>query len=68
MTTRKLSAPWTVLEHEESFEVRSANGLELAFIYFEDSPTRRDLQKRLTRDEARRVAANIARMPELLKR
>ena len=39
---RKLSPPWEIIEHRESFEVRTANGLTIAFDYFEDeNPTRR---------------------------
>ena len=67
--TRRLSPPWDVIEHRESFQVRTANGLGVAFVYFEEeNPTRRFEMGRLTKDEARRVAANIAKLPELLKK
>jgi len=65
---RKFPPPWRAEQTGECFCVRDANGQPLAYVYFEDESGRRSNTKRLTSDEARRIAVNIAKLPELLKR
>jgi hypothetical protein len=39
------------------------SGQALAYVYYEDDPVRRAAAKLLTRDKARQIAANIAKLP-----
>jgi hypothetical protein len=65
VSPRRFPPPWTVDETDACFIVRDANCQALAYVYFEDEPGRRAAAKLLTKDEARRMAVNFTKLPEL---
>jgi hypothetical protein len=64
---RKFPPPWTVEALDAGYKVVDANGQVLAYVYGIDDLRDARIAKSLTRDEARRIASNIVKLPELLR-
>ena len=63
---RRFPAPWTVEAIDAGFKVVDANKQPLTHIYGHADPRDAGIAHALTLDEARRIAANIAKLPTLL--
>jgi len=66
VTDRRFPPPWTVEKIAGGLVVRDANGQSLAYVYYRENDSDARMAKVLTEDEARRIAANIAKLPGLL--
>jgi hypothetical protein len=68
MTGRRFPPRWHFVEHAEFFSVHDGNGQTVGWFYFHDNPEAARHAGVLEREEARQMAVNFARMPELLWR
>ena len=66
--TRRCPLPWSVADIGDCFVVKASNCRPLVFIYYAEGVGRRSFARLLTRDAARRIAAGIAKLPDLLQR
>jgi hypothetical protein len=65
---RRFPPPWTVEALDGGFKIVDANKQTLAYAYGHADPRDAQIAKALTLDEARRIAANIVKLPTLLSR
>ena len=65
-STRRFPPPWSVEQIPGGFKVKGANWQSLAYVYGRESKADADIANVLTMDEARCIAANIAKLPTFL--
>ena len=62
-TGTRFPPPWTVEKIPGGLKVVDANGQSLAYVYSREDPSEAPIANVLTEDEARGIAASIAKLP-----
>jgi hypothetical protein len=65
--SRRFPAPWREEKFSGGYVIRDVTGQALAYVYARATESEAIGAKQLTFDEARRIAVNIARLPNLLE-
>ena len=66
MTPTSFPPPWTYKDLGHAWECRDASGFALTWFHYDERQII-GTAPRMTRDQARRFAANFCKLPELLK-
>jgi hypothetical protein len=64
--SRRFPPPWHAAKIPGGYVVRDANWQPIAYVYSRENEAEARQAKVLTKDKARRIAINIARLPALL--
>jgi hypothetical protein len=67
-TPSRFPLPWTLHHNDDAYWVEDATGQRFAYCYFRDVQSVGTGRSYLSRDAARRIASNISKLPDIIKR
>jgi hypothetical protein len=67
MPIRRFPPPWMIDDNGSCFIVKEDDGHALACAYYENQPGSRSAANLMTRDKARRIVINVAKLAAVLR-